>query len=193
MTQILCSLCQHKTFKNNRGLQLHWQRTHQVKDNNSIQIPTSDSTRVFCKLCPKKSYNTQKGLNRHETIAHSHYNTPQVGLIPQPPEAIIEFKCLLVHMIQTKLKTSVWEVGRQLVTIPCLESQFIGVFNGYINQYSPSCGWYRCIFTGTNAYEKLGQIFGDEKWGVQEYENNQQTWVILNGSENEKTKYLEIR
>ncbi|CAG8696712.1 44184_t:CDS:2 [Gigaspora margarita] len=178
MTQILCSLYQHKTFKNNRSLQLHWQRTHQVKDNNSIQIPTSDSTCVFCKLCPKKSYNTQKGLNRHKTIAHSHYNTPQVGLIPQPPEAIIEFKCLLVHMIQTKLKT---------------KSQFIGVFNGYINRYSPSYGWYRCIFMGTNAYEKLGQIFRDEKWGVREYENNQQTWVILNGSENEKTKYLEIR
>ncbi|CAG8739669.1 6412_t:CDS:2, partial [Cetraspora pellucida] len=112
--------------------------THQVKDNNSIQIPTSDSTRVFCKPCPKKSYNTQKGLNRHETIAHSHYNTPQVGLILQPPEAIIEFKCLLVHMIQTKLKTSVREAGQQLVTIPCLEK--------------------------TNAYEKLGQIFRDEKW-----------------------------
>ncbi|CAG8756602.1 16957_t:CDS:2, partial [Gigaspora rosea] len=84
--------------------------------------------------------------------------------------AIIEFKCLLVHMIQTKLKTSVREAGRQLVTIPCLESQFIGVFNGYMNRYSPL--WM---------------------WGVREYENNQQTWVILNGSENEKTKYLEIR
>ncbi|CAG8737567.1 5641_t:CDS:1, partial [Dentiscutata heterogama] len=45
---------------------------------------------------------------------HSHYNTPQVGLISQPPEAIIEFKCLLVYMIQTKLKTSVQEAGRQL-------------------------------------------------------------------------------
>ncbi|CAG8671573.1 18920_t:CDS:1 [Gigaspora margarita] len=166
MTQILCSLCQYKTFKNNRGLQLYWQRT-QVKDNNFIQIPTSDSTHVFCKLCPKKSYNIQKGLNRHETIAHSHYNTPQVGLILQPPEAIIEFKCLLVHMIQTKLKTSVWKVERQLVTIPYLESQFISVFNGYINRYSPSCGWYRCIFTGTNAYKKLEQIFRNEKWGFE--------------------------
>ncbi|CAG8636960.1 6219_t:CDS:2 [Cetraspora pellucida] len=96
MMQILC-------------LQLHWQITHQIKDNNSIQIPISNSTYIFCKLCSKKSYNTQKGLNRHETIAHSYYNIPQVGLIPQPPEAIIEFKSLLVHMIQTKLKTSVWE------------------------------------------------------------------------------------
>ncbi|CAG8851324.1 45133_t:CDS:2, partial [Gigaspora margarita] len=100
---------------------------------------------------------------------YSHYNTLQIGLILQPLEAIIEFKYLLVHIIQTKLKTSVRKIRRQLVTIPCLESQFIGVFNGYINQY----------------YQAVD--------GVREYENNQQTWVILNGSENKKTKYLEIR
>ncbi|CAG8826130.1 22484_t:CDS:1, partial [Racocetra persica] len=52
-------------------------------------------------------YKSQAGLSHHETIVHSHYNTPRTGLIPQPPEAIIEFKNILVHMIQTKLKTSI--------------------------------------------------------------------------------------
>ncbi|RIB16970.1 hypothetical protein C2G38_2038121 [Gigaspora rosea] len=92
-------------------------------------------------------------------------------------------------MIQTKLKISTREVGRQVIMIPCLESQFVGVFNRYISRYSPSHGWYWCIFTGVGAYESLGQIFGDEKWGVREYENGQQTWVVLNGPEDEKTKH----
>ncbi|CAG8799955.1 715_t:CDS:1, partial [Cetraspora pellucida] len=85
-------------------LHLHWQKVHQTKNN--FQISSSVYFRVFCKLCPKKSYKSQAGLSHHETIVHSHYNTPRTGLIPQPPEAIIEFKNTLVHMIQTKLKTS---------------------------------------------------------------------------------------
>ncbi|CAG8757740.1 10984_t:CDS:1, partial [Dentiscutata heterogama] len=39
-----------------------------------------------------------------------------------------------------------------------------------------------------NAYESLGQIFDDEKWGVREYENKQQTWVILNMSEDKEVE-----
>ncbi|CAG8715994.1 5488_t:CDS:1, partial [Gigaspora rosea] len=186
---IVCSLCKCKTFKNNKGLQLHWQRIHQSKNNNSIQISTSTYSHVFCKLCPKKSYKNKQGLSRHETVVHSHYNIPRAGLTPQPPEAINEFKDTLVHMIQTKLKISTREVGRQVIMIPCLESQFVGVFNGYIGRYSPSRGWYWCIFTGVGAYESLGQIFGDEKWGVREYENGQQTWVVLNGPKDEKAEH----
>ncbi|CAG8799055.1 13085_t:CDS:1, partial [Racocetra persica] len=78
---------------------------------------------------------------------------------------IIEFKNILVHMIQTKLKTSTQQVGRQVIMIPCLESQFVSVFNKYINRYSPSRSWYQCIFTGIGAYKCLEQILNDEKWG----------------------------
>ncbi|CAG8843977.1 25817_t:CDS:1, partial [Racocetra persica] len=53
------------------------------------------------------------------------------------------------------------------------------VFNGNIKRYSPSCERYYCIFSGVGAYEILGQIFGDPNWGVREYKNQQQTWVLL--------------
>ncbi|CAG8459996.1 14028_t:CDS:2 [Dentiscutata heterogama] len=171
LTCVSCSLYQYKTFKNNRGLRLYWQRVYQSKNSNySNQRHTNTSifSCVFCILCPKKGYKNQKGLSRHETIVHSHYNTPQAGLIPQPLEAIIEFKSTLIYMIQIKLKTSAKEVRQQVITMPCLENQFISV----------------------NAYESLGQIFGDEKWEVHEYENKQQTWVILNMSEDEEVKCL---
>ncbi|CAG8730360.1 2689_t:CDS:1, partial [Racocetra persica] len=29
------------------------------------------------------------------------------------------------------------------------------------------------------AYDKLSNVFEDSKWGVREYKNHQQTWVIL--------------
>ncbi|KAF0400946.1 hypothetical protein F8M41_009501 [Gigaspora margarita] len=179
-TRISCSLCQHKTFKNERGLRIHWQRTHQSKNTQNF---ASTNSRIFCVLCPRKSYKNQKGLNHHEAIVHSHYNTPQAELISQPSEAISEFRSILVYIIQTKLKTSAKEAGQQIITIPYLESQFVGVFNSFINRYSPSRRWYNCIFSGIGAYECLSQIFGDEKWGVREYKNKQQTWVILNRSE----------
>ncbi|CAG8844069.1 28672_t:CDS:1, partial [Racocetra persica] len=46
-------------------------------------------------------------------------------LILQPLEAIIEFKSTLIYMIQTKLKTNTKNAEQQVITIPCLESQFI--------------------------------------------------------------------
>ncbi|CAG8815449.1 2602_t:CDS:2, partial [Dentiscutata erythropus] len=78
-----------------------------------------------------KSYKNLQGLGQHESLIHSNYNIPQVGLIPQPLEAISEFKKSL------KL----------------------------------------CF--GVGAYEVLGQIFNDSNWGVREYKNQQQTWVVL--------------
>ncbi|CAG8833385.1 36547_t:CDS:1, partial [Racocetra persica] len=32
---------------------------------------------------------------------------------------------------------------------------------------------------GVEAYETLSQIFKDSNWGVSEYKNQQQTWVVL--------------
>ncbi|CAG8515012.1 11357_t:CDS:2, partial [Dentiscutata heterogama] len=116
LTCVSCSLCQHKIFKNDRGLRLYWQRVHQNKNSNySNQTHTNTSicSCVFCVLCPKKSYKNQKGLSRYETIVHSHYNTPRAGLIPQPLEVIIEFKNILIYMIQIKLKTSAKEARQQ--------------------------------------------------------------------------------
>ncbi|CAG8526961.1 20310_t:CDS:1, partial [Gigaspora rosea] len=48
-----------------------------------------------------------------------------------------------------------------------------------LSWYSPSCEYYYYIFSGVEAYETLSQIFKDPKWGVHEYKNQQQTWVVL--------------
>ncbi|RIB28533.1 hypothetical protein C2G38_2028440 [Gigaspora rosea] len=125
-----------------------------------------------------KNYKNLQGLSRHETLIHSNYNIPRVGLIPQPFEAISEFKKTLVFLIQNKLKNG-YQERKQHVNAPCLESLFVGTFHGNIKRYSPSREYYYCIFSGVEAYETLSQIFKDPKWSVREYKNQQQTWVVL--------------
>ncbi|CAG8710327.1 2366_t:CDS:1, partial [Scutellospora calospora] len=50
-------------------------------------------------------------------------------LIPQPPEAISEFKKALVFLIQDKLKNGYNQQKQCTINIPYLESLFVGVFN----------------------------------------------------------------
>ncbi|CAG8785203.1 3266_t:CDS:2, partial [Dentiscutata erythropus] len=38
---------------------------------------------------------------------------------------------------------------------------------------------YTMLGNGVGAYEVLGQIFNNSNWGVREYKNQQQTWVVL--------------
>ncbi|CAG8542401.1 1181_t:CDS:1, partial [Racocetra persica] len=172
-----CPLCSSKTFKNLKGLHLHQNRVHK-QNNNNFSLLFTDSSRIYCPLCPGKSYKNLQGLGRHESLIHSNYNIPRVGLIPQPLEAISEFKKTLVFLIQDKLKNGCQQ-RKQHVNVPCLESLFVGIFYGNIKRYSPSRGFYYCIFSGVGAYEILGQIFNDSNWGVRKYKNQQQSWVIL--------------
>ncbi|CAG8591229.1 20001_t:CDS:2, partial [Dentiscutata erythropus] len=97
-----------------------------------------------------KSYKNLQGLGQHESLIHSNYNIPWVGLIPQLLEAISKFKKTWVFLIQDKLKNG-HQQQKQHVNVPCLE----------------------------RAYELLGQIFNNSNWGVCEYKNQQQTWVVL--------------
>ncbi|CAG8564842.1 5693_t:CDS:1 [Cetraspora pellucida] len=175
-SNVPCPLCSNKTFKNLKGLHLHQSRIH--KQNNNHILLYTKSLHIYCVLCPGKSYKNLQGLSRHEALIHPNYNIPRAGLIPQPLEAISEFKKTLVFLIQDELKNGCQQ-RKQHVNAPCLESLFVGIFHGNIKRYSPSRECYYCIFNGVGAYETLSQIFKDPNWGVREFKNQQQTWVIL--------------
>uniref|UniRef100_U9TBD5 C2H2-type domain-containing protein n=1 Tax=Rhizophagus irregularis (strain DAOM 181602 / DAOM 197198 / MUCL 43194) TaxID=747089 RepID=U9TBD5_RHIID len=97
--------------------------------------PTTASTLQHeCKIC-KTSFKSQFGLMRHNTIVQK-YNTRREVLYELPLEAINEFKAQLVHVIQGKLKDHFSKSGRQTISLPCLESLFFGVFEGYIHYYN---------------------------------------------------------
>ncbi|UZO24029.1 uncharacterized protein OCT59_016356 [Rhizophagus irregularis] len=97
--------------------------------------PTTASTLQHeCKIC-KTSFKSQFGLMRHNTIVQK-YNTRREVLYELPLEAIKEFKAQLVHIIQGKLKRHFSQSGKQTISLPCLESLFFGVFEGYIHYYS---------------------------------------------------------
>lgn len=141
----------------------------------SPPIPTPTS--YECKIC-KASYKSKSGLTRHETIVRK-YNIQREGLYTLPPEAINEFKAQLIHVIQGKLKGHYSQSGKQTISLPCLESLFFGVFEGYIHHYNYQTGSYKCFFQGPDAYMQIANLFGNLNWGRKFFDNNQQTFVVL--------------
>jgi hypothetical protein len=96
-----------------------------------------------------------------------------------PPEAIKEFKAQLVHVIQGKLKGYFSQLGKQTISLPCLESLFFGVFKDYIHYYSYQTGSYKCYFQGLDAYTQIANLFDNPNWRCKFFDNNQQTFVVL--------------
>lgn len=135
------------------------------------------STLYECKTC-KASYKSKSGLTRHNTIVQR-YNTRREGLYILPSEAISEFKAQLVHVIQGKLKGHFSQSGKQTISLPCLESLFFGVFEGYIHHYNYQTGSYKCFFQGPDAYTQIADLFDNPNWGRKFFDNNQQTFVVL--------------
>ncbi|RIB30496.1 hypothetical protein C2G38_2152430 [Gigaspora rosea] len=137
-----------------RGFNIHNTRIHKLQ--NHISNSSGDNltlyTRVFCNCVLEKVSKTK---------------------------AINEFKKTIVYLIQRQLSNHSSSVGSRCITIPCLESQFVGVFGNYIARYAPTQQTYECVFTGEYAYETLRSIFGDNNWGIRHYTGNQQTAVIL--------------
>ncbi|CAG8616885.1 23034_t:CDS:1 [Cetraspora pellucida] len=175
-----CTLCSKKTFKSKCGFNIHNTCIHKLQDyilNSSDNI--TSNMRIFCTLCTRKGFKNKQGLIRHKRYTHSTYNIPYATLISLPEEAINEFKETIVYLIQHQLSNHSSSIGSRCITIPCLESQFIGVFGNYIAQYAPIQQIYKCVFTGECAYETLQLIFGDSNWGIRHYMGNQQTAVIL--------------
>ncbi|KAF0436961.1 hypothetical protein F8M41_004554 [Gigaspora margarita] len=176
-----CILCSKKTFNSKRGFNIHNTRIHKLQNriSNSSGNNLTLHTRVFCTLCTRKSFKNKRGLIRHERYTHSTYNIPRANLISLPEEAINEFKKTIVYLIQRQLSNHSSSVGSRCITIPCLESQFVGIFRNYIARYALTQQTYECVFTGEYAYETLRSIFGDNNWGIRHYTGNQQTAVIL--------------
>ncbi|CAG8534049.1 2290_t:CDS:1, partial [Scutellospora calospora] len=139
----------------------------------------SSAARVSCLLYPQKTYKTKRGLGRHEKLVHPDYNIPRDGVATLPFDAVNEFKKMLVYLIQKKLSNNSNSAGEQCLSVPCMESQFVAVFGGYLRQYIPSKGLYKCDFSGEGAYEMLSKIFEDPNWGIRQYAQKQKTAVIL--------------
>ncbi|CAG8843905.1 2633_t:CDS:2, partial [Gigaspora margarita] len=180
-TTFSCILCFKKTFNSKHGFNIYNTCIHKLQ--NHISNSSGDNltlyTRVFCTLCTRKSFKNKRGLIRHKRYSHNTYNIPRANLISLHKEAINEFKRTIVYLIQRQLSNHSSLVGSRCITIPCLESQFVGVFGNYITQYAPTQQIYECVFMGEYAYETLRSIFGDNNWGIHYYTGNQQTAVIL--------------
>ncbi|CAG8823314.1 1331_t:CDS:2, partial [Gigaspora margarita] len=85
----------------------------------------------------------------------------------------------LVYLIQTWLKINTTNLGFQCISIPCTESEFVGIFRDFINRYSPSSNRYLCVFQGPDAYETLDKLLNRSDWGTQKYQHGQETQVVL--------------
>ena len=68
-----------------------------------------------------------------------------------PEKAIEEMRQVLVYYIKEKLKKNSRYVGSIHIMVICTESQFFGVFKGYIHDYYLKMGNYKCIFKGVNS------------------------------------------
>ncbi|CAG8502966.1 3342_t:CDS:1, partial [Diversispora eburnea] len=64
--------------------------------------------------------------------------------------AIEETHQALVYHIKVKLKQNSRHVRNVNITFSCTESQFFGVFKGFIHNYYPKTGTYKCIFRGAD-------------------------------------------
>jgi hypothetical protein len=70
-------------------------------------------------------------------------------------------------------------LGRQTISLPCLESLFFGVFEGYIYYYNYQTGSYKCFFQSPDAYTQVANLFNNPNWERKFFNNNQQTFVVL--------------
>ncbi|GBC37711.2 hypothetical protein GLOIN_2v1768888 [Rhizophagus irregularis DAOM 181602=DAOM 197198] len=134
-----------------------------------------DPAKFYCSICTRrtKGFKTRSGLQRHETLKHISYNK-----LPSHIQQI--FNSELSHLKSAIIK----ELQN--------ENAFVGVFKDHIMRYSPCGSFYFCSFKGENAFDEIGQILDDEKWGERNYGKGQLSFVRLyipeNGDDNHKQK-----
>ncbi|GES79265.1 hypothetical protein GLOIN_2v1472826 [Rhizophagus clarus] len=129
-----------------------------------------------CELCGK-IYKRHSGLANHKiTIKDANIMRPTVYDLPE--RAIEETRQILIYHIKERLKQSSKHAGNVRVMFSCTESQFFGVFKGYIHDYFPKTGNYKCIFKGINSYSTLSKVLGDDNWGVKYFLQHQKTFVL---------------
>lgn len=73
---------------------------------------------------------------------------------------------MIVYHIKERLKQHSRHAGNVHIMVNCTESQFFGVFKGYIHNYYPRMGNYKCIFKGVDTYSTLSHILRDDNWGA---------------------------
>jgi hypothetical protein len=86
---------------------------------------------------------------------------------------------MLVFLIKKRLSLHFRKTGKQIIKVPCSESQFVGVFGPWIQRYSPCKRKYTCLFKGENACETLSIILQDVEWGGRWYDLEQKAYVVL--------------
>ncbi|PKB92700.1 hypothetical protein RhiirA5_439662 [Rhizophagus irregularis] len=100
-----------------------------------------------CGTCGK-IYKRHSGLENH-ILKVKEANTMRPTVYDLPEKAIEETRQALVYHIKEKLKKNSRHVGGVRIMVSCTESQFFGVFKGYIHDYYPKTGNYKCIFKAT--------------------------------------------
>src|SRR6185437_6261533 len=119
------------------------------------------------------------GLSRHENAKHSNYNIPPIQSYILPESAINEWKEMLVHAIHKQLPLAFRKTGKQVIKFPCMEGQYLGLFGQYLTRVFVHRRAYKCVFSGSDAYQTISSLLGDHCWGVRHYKCNQVSYVVL--------------
>ena len=140
-----------------------------------------DPARFYCSICTRrtKGFKSHSGLQRHETLKHTTYNKLPPHIQPISDSELSHLRKAIIKELQKRLKNNYTAVGEQTFSLHCSENAFVGVFKGHITRYSPCGSFYFCSFKGENAFDEIGQILGDEKWGERNYEQGQLSFVRL--------------
>ena len=144
-----------------------------------------DPAKFHCSICKrrKKGFKSRAGLQRHETLKHVSYNVIPSHIQTVPASELLHLKKAIIKELQKRLKNNHTAVGEQTFSLHCSEDAFVGIFKGYITRYSPCGSFYICNFKGEKAFDEIGQILGDDKWGERNYGQGQLTFVRLFVSE----------
>ncbi|CAG8811860.1 32202_t:CDS:2, partial [Racocetra persica] len=116
-------------------------------------------------------------LSKHKKLIQD-ANTIRPTIYELPERAIEEIRKTLVYHIKERLKQHSKHAGNAHVIVNCTESQFFSVFKGYIHNYYPKMGNYKCIFKGADSYSTLSYIFRDDNWGVKYFLQYQKTFIL---------------
>jgi hypothetical protein len=156
-----------------------------------------DSARFHCLICTRrrKGFKSSAGLLRHETLKHMSYNTLPSHIQPVPTSELLHLKKAIMKELQKRLKNNHTAVGEQTFSLHCSEDAFVGIFKEHITRYSPCGYFYLCNFKGEKAFDEIGEILGDKKWGERNYGQGQLSFVRLcapeeleNGNHEQETR-----
>jgi len=150
-----------------------------------------DPARFYCSICTRrtKGFKSHSGLQRHETLKHSSYNKLPSHIQPVADSELLHLKKAIIKELQKRLKNNYTAVGEQAFSLHCSEDAFVGIFKEHITRYSPCGSFYFCSFTVEDAFDKIGQILDDEKWGERNYGLGQLSFVRLHVPENGDNSY----